>query len=66
MSGRVYVRCSAEKGAIHPGDLLTTAGAAGCAMRARDEGRSHGAVLGKAMTALDHGTGLVLVLVNLQ
>jgi hypothetical protein len=66
MSGRVYVRCSAEKGAIHPGDLLTTACTAGCAMRARDAERSQGAVLGKAMSTLDHGTGLVLVLVNLQ
>jgi hypothetical protein len=50
MSGRVYVRCSAEKGVIHPGDLLTTAGTAGCAMRARDAERSQGAVLGKAMS----------------
>jgi hypothetical protein len=66
MSGRVYVRCSAENGAIRPGDLLTTAGVEGCAMRATDSRRSHGTVLGKAMTALDHGTGLVLVLVNLQ
>jgi hypothetical protein len=66
MSGRVYVRCSAEGGAIRPGDLLTTAGTVGHAMRAGDATRSHGAVLGKAMTALDGGTGLVLVLVNLH
>jgi hypothetical protein len=66
MSGRVYVRCSTENGPITPGDLLTTAGAAGCAMRASDASRSHGAVIGKAMTALERGPGLVLVLVNLQ
>lgn len=66
MSGRVYVRCSAENGAIRPGDLLTTAATQGHAMRSDDTPRSHGAVLGKAMSSLDRGTGLVLVLVNLQ
>ena len=66
MSGRVYVRCSAENGAIQPGDLLTTANVAGHAMKATDTELAFGAVIGKAMTSLDAGTGLVLVLVNLQ
>lgn len=66
MTGRVYVRASAENGAIRPGDRLTTAMLAGHAMRATDNERSVGAVIGKAMTSLDEGTGLVLVLVNLQ
>ncbi len=66
MAGRVYVKCSAENGAIAPGDLLTTSSARGHAMRATDASRANGAVLGKAMSALDAGTGLVLVLVNLQ
>ena len=66
MAGRVYVKASAENGSIAPGDLLTTAATVGHAMRADDATRSHGAVIGKAMTALDAGTGLVLVLVNLQ
>jgi hypothetical protein len=66
MSGRVYVRCSAENGAIRPGDLLTTAGSEGHAMRSSDPARANGAVIGKAMSTLDRGTGLVLVLVNLQ
>jgi hypothetical protein len=35
-------------------------------MRARDAGRSLGAVIGKAMTGLAEGRGLVLVLVNVQ
>ena len=36
-------------------------------MKAGDETRSHGAIIGKAMTALPRGEkGLVLVLVNLQ
>jgi len=66
LTGRVYVRCSAENGPIQPGDLLTTSSLAGCAMRATDNERSNGAVLGKAMTTLESGSGLVLVLVNLQ
>ena len=66
MTGRVFVRCSAENGPIRPGDRLTTAALAGHAMRATDKERTDGAVIGKAMGALDEGTGLVLVLVNLQ
>ncbi len=66
MSGRVYVKCSAENGAIQPGDLLTSASLAGHAMRATASDQSFGAVLGKAMTSLEGETGLVLVLVSLQ
>jgi hypothetical protein len=66
MTGRIYVRCSAENGPIAPGDLLTSAELAGHAMKATDPARAFGAVIGKAMTNLDEGTGLVLVLVNLQ
>ena len=66
MTGRVYVKASAENGAIAPGDRLTTAGLAGHAMRVADGERADGAVIGKAMSSLDEGTGLVLVLVNLQ
>lgn len=66
MTGRVYVRCSAENGAITPGDRLTTASLTGHAMKATNAELCDGAVLGKAMSRLDEGTGLVLVLVNLQ
>lgn len=66
MTGRVYVKCSTENGAIRAGDLLTTSSTAGHAMRATDAERRAGAVIGKAMSHLDAGTGLVLVLVNLQ
>lgn len=66
LTGRVWVRCDATHAAIHPGDLLTSADRAGFAMRAEDRERAQGAVLGKAMTSLEHGTGLVLVLVSLQ
>lgn len=66
LTGRVYVWADASQGAIQPGDLLTTAAAPGHAMRAADRDRAQGAILGKAMTALEEGTGLVLVLVSLQ
>jgi hypothetical protein len=66
LTGRVYCYADASKRSIQPGDLLTTSETPGHAMAARDFERSHGAVIGKAMTSLDEGTGLVLVLVNLQ
>ena len=66
MTGRVFVKCSTENGAIRPGDRLTTASLAGHAMKATDREHCDGAVLGKAMSSLDAETGLVLVLVNLQ
>jgi len=66
MVGRVYVKCSAENGSIEPGDLLTPATTAGYAMKATESNRSFGAVIGKAAGALIRGTGLVLVVVNLQ
>ncbi len=64
--GRVYVKADASNGPIKPGDLLTSSDTPGHAMKASDASRSHGAIIGKAMTALDEGAGLVLVLVNLQ
>jgi hypothetical protein len=66
LSGRVYVHCDAASGAIAPGDLLTTADTPGHAMKATDLARAQGAIIGKAMTALESGRGLVLALVNLQ
>ena len=49
---------------IQVGDLLTTSARAGHAMRPSDRGASFGAVIGKALTPLAGGTGLVLVLVG--
>jgi hypothetical protein len=66
LSGRVYVRATASNGPIHPGDLLTTSSTPGLAMKATDAQRTAGAVLGKAMSTLEEGEGLVLVLVSLQ
>ena len=66
LSGRVYVWADASNGAIMPGDLLTTSNRPGHAMKVTDHGKAQGAILGKAMTSLDSGRGLVLVLVTLQ
>ena len=66
IAGRVYVKAEAISGPIKPGDLLTTSSIPGTAMKASDRSLAQGAVIGKAMTGLDNGTGLVLVLVNLQ
>ncbi len=66
LSGRVYVRAEAISGAIRPGDLLTTSDIPGHARKVTDHDRAQGAVLGKAMSTLDEGTGMVLVLVTLQ
>ena len=53
---------------IKPGDLLTTSEVPGHAMKATDRERWDGAIIGKAMSSLESGEGLVLVLVlvNLQ
>ncbi|HKQ47646.1 MAG TPA: hypothetical protein VJZ71_06230 [Phycisphaerae bacterium] len=67
LSGRVWTYCDASGAPIAPGDLLTTSATPGHAMKALDRERSHGAVIGKAMSGLARGErGLVLVLVNLQ
>jgi hypothetical protein len=64
--GRVYVWADAESGPIEPGDLLTTADRPGHAMKVGDHSRATGAILGKAMSGLDDGQGLILTLVALQ
>ncbi len=66
LTGRVYCLASAANGAIKPGDMLTTSNVPGHAMKATDRNRAFGAVIGKAMTSLNSGEGLVLVLVGLQ
>lgn len=66
LTGRVYVQADASYGAIKPGDLLTTSDTSGHAMKVTDHARAQGAILGKAMSGLPKGKGLVLVLVTLQ
>ncbi|UCD18399.1 MAG: hypothetical protein JSV44_05690 [Candidatus Zixiibacteriota bacterium] len=66
LSGRVYCWADASNGPIEPGDLLTTSTVPGHAMRVSDYPKAQGAILGKAMSQLDSGKGMVLVLVSLQ
>ena len=66
LTGRVWCWCDAAHGSIQPGDRLTTSETPGHAMKVSDSGRAAGAVVGKAMTALPAGRGLVLVLVQPQ
>lgn len=66
LTGRVWAFCDATDSPIEPGDLLTTSETPGHGMAVRDRERANGAILGKAMTPLETGTGLVLVLVSLQ
>jgi hypothetical protein len=66
LSGRVYCWVDASRGPVEPGDLLTTSDTPGHAMKVVDHGKAQGAIVGKAMTSLPSGKGLVLVLVTLQ
>lgn len=66
LTGRVYCWVDATNGAIAPGDLLTSSPIPGHAMKATDQTKAQGAIIGKAMTSLKEGRGLVLVLVSLQ
>lgn len=66
LSGRVYCWADASFGAIQPGDLLTTSATPGHLQLLSDPAQAFGAVIGKAMSGLESGLGLVLVLVSLQ
>ena len=66
LTGRVYGWADATTEPIRPGDLLTTSATPGHAMKVTDAERAQGAILGKAMSALPEGRGLVLILVTLQ
>jgi hypothetical protein len=66
LTGRVYCWADASDGAIQPGDLLTTSDTPGHAMKVTDYTKARGAILGKAMSSLEQGRGLLLVLVTLQ
>lgn len=60
--GRVHVKATTENGPIRPGDLLTSASKLGYAMRCDDIHRCEGAIIGKALEALNEGEGVILML----
>ena len=66
LTGRVYCMADASNGPIEPGDLLTTSTVPGRAMKVTDYNKANGAIIGKAMSSLKKGEGLILVLVTLQ
>ncbi|MBE9508275.1 MAG: hypothetical protein IMY86_09525 [Chloroflexi bacterium] len=66
LTGRVYVWADASEGSIRPGDLLTTSDTPGHVIKVSDYAQAQGAIIGKAMSSLDQGQGLILVLVSLQ
>ena len=63
LMGRVWVKATAENGPIRPGDLLTTASKPGYVMRCPAVEACPNALVGKALTALKEGEGLIEVLV---
>lgn len=67
MVGRVWCYATATGGPIAPGDLLTSSSVPGHAMRMADDAEAlRGCIIGKAMSALKAGEGLVLVLAQPQ
>jgi hypothetical protein len=65
--GRVWCYCDADaNGQIEAGDMLTTSDTPGHAMKVADYDRANGSIIGKAMSPLKSGRGLVLVFVSLK
>ncbi|WP_420630325.1 hypothetical protein [Candidatus Leptofilum sp.] len=66
LMGKVYCKVDATFGSIQVGDMLTTSPTVGHAMKADDPFRAFGAVIGKALSSLEKGQGLIPILVSLQ
>lgn len=63
LAGVVPVKVITENGPIRPGDLLTTSSVPGHAMRCSQPRDCDGALIGKALEAMESGTGVILMLV---
>jgi subtilisin family serine protease len=61
--GRVPVKATTENGPINLGDLLTSASKPGYAMRCESAVQCEGAIIGKALEALNEGEDVILMLV---
>ena len=66
LSGKTFCNVYASNDAIEVGDMLTTSSIFGHAMKASDHNLAFGSVLGKALSPLKHGKGLIPILVSLQ
>lgn len=64
--GKVSCKADATIAPIEVGDLLTTSHTTGHAMKAMDPVKSFGSIIGKALSSLKDGTGMVNMLVTLQ
>jgi hypothetical protein len=64
--GKAFCKVDAGHGAIEIGDLLTTSPTPGHAMKADNPLKAFGAVIGKALTPLAEGQGLIPILIALQ
>lgn len=66
LMGKVFCKVDAQFGAIGVGDLLTTSGTPGHAMKVTDTFRAFGAVIGKALRPMREGQGLIPILIALK
>jgi hypothetical protein len=66
LTGKVYCNVDAQYSPVRVGDLLTTSSTRGYAMKAEDQSRVFGAVIGKALGSMKEGIGMIPVLVALQ
>jgi hypothetical protein len=64
LMGKLWVLADASDHPIRCGDLLTTSSTPGHAMRVAESGRAFGAIVGKALTELSSGRGLIRALVS--
>jgi hypothetical protein len=64
--GKVYCKVDAQYGAVETGDLLTTSPTPGHAMKATDQLKAFGAVIGKALRPLKEGQQLIPILIASQ
>jgi hypothetical protein len=64
--GKVYCKVDAHYSPVEVGDLLTTSPTTGHAMRADDQQKAFGAIIGKALRPLTGCRGLIPILVALQ
>ncbi len=66
LNGTVFCKADATYKSIVVRDLLVTSPTPAHAMKATDPNRAFGAVIGKALRALESGYGLIPILVSLQ
>lgn len=64
--GKAFCKVDADWGSIRPGDMLTTSPTRGHAMKAQDPQKAFGSAIGKALSSLQTGRGLIPILVMLR